>query len=240
MSDRADIFRVARLEARVAPFDWPFSCDRAHEIAAHWAGMIAAKPALFDGRVLLGCDIDHAQENGGALRATYFETAFSAFMAWRDFGFPGARVFNGFAMAALQSADGAFLLGEMAAHTANAGKSYFPAGTPDLDDVVGETVDLAGSVARELHEETGIALDERDFDPVWTIVRLGPRVACMRPVRLPMDADAVVARVADFLAREKQPELAGLRIVRNMGDLDALVAPEFIRLYLAHEFAQAG
>lgn len=238
MSKAAQIFRVARLEARVAPFDWDFSREREQEIAAHWAGMVANKPALFDGRVLLGHALEHSPENGGALRATYFETGFSAFMAWRDFGFPGARVFNGFAMAALRAADGAFLLGEMAAHTANAGKSYFPAGTPDLGDVEGEIVDLAGSVARELQEETGISIDAGQIDPVWTIVRLGPRVACMRPVRLPMDADTIVARVADFLSREEQPELAGLRVVRNMTDLDALAAPEFIRVYLAHEFGR--
>ena len=236
MSKPAQIFRVARLEARVAPFHWDFAQERAHEIAAHWAGMVARKPALFDGRVLLGHSLEHAPENGGALRATYFETGFSAFMAWRDFGFPGARVFNGFAMAALRAADGAFLLGEMAAHTANAGKSYFPAGTPDLDDVAGETVDLAGSVARELQEETGIEIAGAEIDPVWTIVRLGPRVACMRPVRLKADADEIVARVQTFLSREKQPELARLRIVRRMSDLDALTVPDFIRVYLAHEF----
>ncbi|MFO1135611.1 MAG: NUDIX hydrolase [Rhodoblastus sp.] len=235
MSEPAHIFRVARLEARVAPFDWDFARERAPEIAAHWAGMIAEKPALFDGRVLLGHTLEHRPNDGGELRAQYFETAFSAFMAWRDFGFPGFRVFNGFAMAALRAADGAFLLGEMAAHTANAGKSYFPAGTPDLDDVVGESVDLAGSVARELLEETGIDIAGAESDPVWTIVRLGPRIACMKPVRLKADADEIVARVSAFLSREKQPELAGLRIVRRMSDLDALVVPEFIRAYLAYE-----
>ena len=52
-------------------------------------------------------------------------------LAWRDFGFPDANIANGFSMAALLSADGAFDLGEMAPHTANAGAIYFPSGTPD-------------------------------------------------------------------------------------------------------------
>lgn len=238
MSEGARIFRVARLEARLAPFEWAFARERASEIAAHWAGMVAEKPKLFDGRVLLGNAADYSPDEGGQLRATYFETSFSAFMAWRDFGFPDPGVFNGFAMAALRSADGAFLLGEMAAHTANAGKVYFPAGTPDLDDVVGETVDLAGSVARELFEETGIAVGDDEIDPVWTIVQRGPRIACMRPVRLRANVEEAAAQVAAHLSREEQPELSGLRVVRSMADLDGMKTPEFVRDYLAFEFGR--
>ena len=139
-------------------------------------------------------------------------------------------------MAALRSADGAFLLGEMGAHTASAGMSYFPAGTPDRNDINGDRVDLAGSVARELHEETGLEIDDCAIDSTWTIVRLGGRVACMRPVRVKESADAIVARVDEFLARDVEPELAGIRIVRDMRDLDRLRVPEFTRVYLEHEF----
>lgn len=236
MSDVARIFRVAKIETRVVDFDWPFARDSAEAVAAHWAGMVAKNPTLFDGRVLLSNRSEHAARDG-VLQSDYFETSFSAFMAWRDFGFPDRAIVNGFAMAALRSADGAFLLGEMAAHTANAGKVYFPAGTPDLDDIVGASVDLAGSVARELREETGIELSDEEIDPVWTIVHLGPRVACMRPVRLKASAEEIVAQVADYLARDEHPELAGMRIVRSMADLDGLKTPEFVRAYLAHEFS---
>ena len=77
-------------------------------------------------------------------RCAYLETDFKAFLAWRDFGMPAAGIRNAFGMAALISADGAFILGEMASHTANAGRIYFASGTPDPSDILSETVDIEG------------------------------------------------------------------------------------------------
>ena len=236
MSAEARIFRIEQLDCRVEAYDWPFVREQAARIGAHWSALVAQKPALFDGRVLLSRNVRITEEGGGLLRAAHFETSFSSFMAWRDFGFPDAEVCNSFAMAALRSSDGAFLLGEMAAHTANAGMVYFPAGTPDRSDVKDGFVDLAGSVARELREETGIGIEEAEIDPVWTVVALGPRVACMRPVTLVASADEVVARVEAALAQEETPELAGLRPVRSMRELAGMRTPEFLRKYLEFAF----
>ena len=107
------------------------------------------------------------------LRGEYFETAFRQFPRLARFRFPRASVCNGFSMAALQSSDGAFLLGEMAPHTANAGAIYFAAGTPDLQDVFDDRVDLTASVTRELEEETGIRADETSMTRVgsWSTRR---------------------------------------------------------------------
>src|SRR6266576_268539 len=88
-----------------------------------------------------------------------FEVDFASFIAWRDWGFPDKSVRNCFPMAALRSSDGAFLLGVMGSHTATAGQIYFPAGTPDPNDINGNTVDLERGVIRELIEETGLGID---------------------------------------------------------------------------------
>ncbi len=94
--------------------------------------------------------------SGTRFSADYFETDFASFLAWRDFGYPTASVFNGFGMGALLYSDGASCSARWASHTSNAGRIYFPSGTPDLDDIRDGTVDISGSVARELQEETGL------------------------------------------------------------------------------------
>ena len=83
-------------------------------------------------------------------------------------------------MAAVRGADGGFLLGVMGAHTACAGQVYFPSGTPDLKDLRGTSVDFAGSVARELKEETGLDAGRSRAEPGWTAVFAGPQLALMK------------------------------------------------------------
>ena len=166
-----------------------------------------------------------------ALRGAFFEVDFAAFLAWRDFGFPGGVVCNGFSMAALRGADGAFLLGEMAAHTANAGSVYFAAGTPDRQDVFGERVDLTASVTRELEEETGVAAGETLYDDSWTVIYDPPRIACMKIMQLDVSSEKAKARIEAFLASEQRPELSRMHIARRASDLDGLRAPDFVRAF---------
>ena len=121
------------------------------------------------------CCCATARSPTASLSGAYLETDFASFIAWRDWGFPDKTMRNCFPMAALRSSDGAFLLGVMGAHTATAGQVYFPAGTPDPNDVVGERVDLEAGVMRELPEETG--LGPADVDGAARLVRDAARSA---------------------------------------------------------------
>ena len=178
--------------------------------------------------MLLGRNAVRAGEH---LRADFFETDFASFLAWRDWGFPDESVFNGFGMGALQSSDGAFLLGEMGSHTANAGRIYFPAGTPDPDDVRDGAVDLAGSIVREVTGETGLdAADYHhghalDLRVCWAVDRDDQGIG----VELP--SEALQARVEANLARETQPELRAVHLVRSRSDL-VPVMPRFVSAFL--------
>jgi 8-oxo-dGTP pyrophosphatase MutT (NUDIX family) len=233
--------RIDDIDARVAPFDWAFAKSRAGDIAANWRALKAEKPALYDGRVLLMSGVDFGGDARRSLmRSRHFETDFSAFLAWRDFGFPGSGVHNCFAMAALRGSDGGFILAEMGAHTANAGKIYFPAGTPDRGDIVGDALDLEGSVFRELEEETGLAPRDVSAAPDWLVIEAGPRVACMKLVRVDAPAREAARDIDARVAAQRDPELAGTRVIAHREDIDRARTPDFVVAYLERMFAQPG
>ena len=183
-------------------------------------------------------DASSRQRADGGLRFTgaYFETDYANYVAWRDWGHPGERVDNCFSMAALRGADGAFLLGEMAPHTLNAGQIYFPAGTPDPQDLLDGRVDLDGSARRELLEETGLQADEASIGRAWTVVFEPWRIACMKPMTLAVPADEAKARIDDFLRRDPLAELSRMHIVRSVEDIDEARTPAFVAAYLRAAF----
>jgi 8-oxo-dGTP pyrophosphatase MutT (NUDIX family) len=214
---------------------WLWAEREQARIAAHWAEQAKGNAALFDGRLLVAWR--YAIEDG-VLRGACLETDFSKFLAWRDFGFPDTGIVNVFAMAALRAEDGAYLMGVMGQHTANPGRIYFPAGTPDPNDVVDGNVDLAGSVIRELMEETGLSADDVTIGAGFTAIRRGQKLAVMRDLTVRGSAEEVQARVRDNLAGLAEDELDDLFIVRGPGDLDPARMPDFIVDFLSERFRQ--
>jgi 8-oxo-dGTP pyrophosphatase MutT (NUDIX family) len=232
MSD-IGILPIDRLELRFAPKPWAFANERRAEIDAWFAALQREKPAIWNGRVLL---LHEQAMADGVFRGRYLETDFASFAAWRHWGRPTAAVCDCFGAAAIVAADSAFLLGVMGPHTANAGRIYFPCGTPDPDDIVGERVDLDASVRRELAEETGFDIAEFAAEPGWTTVFDLPLIAHIKVLRSGQSAATLRARALRYLACVRQPELADIRIVRGPGDFDPAM-PRFVTAFLAQRFA---
>jgi 8-oxo-dGTP pyrophosphatase MutT (NUDIX family) len=229
------IHRVTALDLAVEPWSWPFADEKRAEIDAHFALAQRERPQLWNGRVLLA---RHPVLTDERLSARYFETDFASFLAWRDWGFPDADVFNGFGMGALRCSDGAFVLGEMGQHTSNAGRIYFPAGTPDLDDISDGAVDMSGSVARELEEETGLEPADYRAGAHWDCIISGGSMALIRLLDVDMPGEALRARIETNLARQPQPELSAIHLVRGPADLTAAM-PFFVTAFLEAQFAKS-
>jgi len=223
-----EIVPIERVEITVAPWQWEFAIKQRAQIDRHFAARRRRQPGLWNGRVILlkDCRIDN-----GVLSGSSFETDFASFMAWRDWDFPDPGVFNVFAMAAVRCADGGYLIGEMADHTASAGQLYFPCGTPDPDDVVGGILDLGASAGRELFEETGIEIGTLTVHPGWTLVRERNFIALIKQLAATDNAQELRAKVMRHLALSAQPEFSDIRVVRGHGDL-APQMPGFVISFL--------
>lgn len=227
------VFHVDRLDLSFVPKPWVWAEKHRAEIDALFADMRRRKPALWNGRVLLM----HRQViERGVLRGEFIETDYASFVAWKHQGQPHAEVRDCFSAAAIQSSDGAFLLGVMGAHTFNAGEVYFPCGTPDPNDIVVGKVDFEHSVRRELLEETGLAMDDFSLEPGWTMVVDGSLIGQIKVMRARESAKALHARILAFLARQKGPELADIRVVYGPGDFDQAM-PRYVTAFLASRFA---
>lgn len=233
------IFDVDQLDCRLVAHRWRFDETRALDIDRQWEESRRVNPALYDGSVLLACRAEERVGAGGArvLRMELFETRFSRFLAWRDFGWPDETVYNCFAMPAVRACDGAYLLGEMGPSHSSAGQIYFPGGTPDPSDIVSGGVDLLGSLVRELFEETGLVAMEGRAAPGWTVVCDRQRIACIKRIDWDAPAEALLARVRAFLAAERAPELADAHMISKLEALGDPRLPAFMVAYLARELS---
>ena len=224
-----EVLALDRADIAVESWRWEFAHQRRAEIERHFARRRLTQPELWNGRLLM---LNRYAIRDGMLQGSSFETDYASFLAWRDWDFPDTGVFNIFAAAALRSADGAYLVGVMASTTASPGQVYFPCGTPDREDVTAnDALDLGGSVARELLEETGVDFGELEAEPGWTLVRDRGFLALMKRLAASESAERLRARILRHLADEPRPEFSDIHIVRGRDDLDPAMPP-FLVAYL--------
>ena len=222
------IHRVTTLDLTYEPWTWPFAMENREAAKEHFAAQQAKKPALFNGKVLL---MREPKVVGDRLVARYFEADFATYLTWRDFGFPGEGIFSGFGMGALRDPDGTYLMGEMSPHTANGGRVYFPSGTPDPSDLVGDRVDIEGSIVREVEEETGLTPADYTVRPGFHCVIAKPAVAIVQLLELKQSAAAVKRAILKTIAQEELPEFSDVHLIRNAADITATM-PRYVAAYI--------
>lgn len=226
-----EIGTLDRVDIISAPWAWPFATDRRREIDAHFARLRRERPGVWNGRVLL---LNRFAISEHVLRGSCFETDYASFCAWRDWAPADAGAFNIFAAAAILTADGAYLIGEMGPETVGAGRLYFPCGTPEPEDIdASGRLDLEGNLRRELLEETGLDAGELAAEPGFQLVRDGGYIALLKTFRTPLDAPAMRSRIMKYIASEEHPELVDIHILRSAADFDPAM-PRFVTAFLTH------
>ena len=210
---------------------WEFEQERRDEIARFWQEALRRTPTMWDGKVIL--TMNRTLKNG-ILSGECTQVSFSSYLAWRSWDCPDPSVFNCFGSAVIRSADGAILLGRMAASTANAGKVYPIAGMLDSKDVAEDgSIDIFASTGRELSEESGLSIEECRRGPVFA-ASMGQFLSVAQVLDFDDEAEALADRVRTFIASEKDPELDDVLIVRRPSDLDGEVSYDFCRETVSH------
>ena len=177
-----------------------YAVEKRGEIDEFFAALQRKVPAVWNGRVLV---LHSKSLADGVFRGAYLETDYASFAAWRAWGRPPAGVHDCFGAAAIVTVDGAVLLGVMGEHTAQAGRVYFPCGTPDRNDIVDGRVDLDLSAQRELKEETGLDVAEFIAEPGWTAVFDGSLIMQVKVLRSGEGAEALRARILASCAQQQ-------------------------------------
>ncbi len=234
MTASCQIFEADRLDCRLVEHRLDLAEAEERRVEELWRENRSRNPSLYDGRILLARRAEALVDDSGqrTLDVEFFETPFSRYLAWKQLGQPDWGVVNCFSAPALRSSDGAFLAGVMGRDHSQPGLIYFPCGTPDHDDLIGSRVDLTGCLIRELAEETGIQIDERDLAPGWRIICYKKQRACLRIVNLASDAQSELEKALRHIRSQQKPELAGMRVFRRRADLAEPRLAQFMKGFL--------
>lgn len=228
--DETRVFAAAGLDLRVIDGGWPFADRNRAEIDAHWQARTLDNPAFFNGVIHLLTDFS-AQR--GVLSGRFIRAEFKSFLYWRETGHADQGVMDAFGSGLIFSADGRMLLGRQRAGNLNGGLCYPPGGFIDARDVRADgKIDLEGSVAREIFEETGLAAPtlERAEDYVVTIA--GPSLSIAVPYRSSLGGAALIDAVREHIAADPGGELADVVLAEPGENPGAAPMPAYAQALL--------
>jgi len=213
------VYPILSLDLKLTADRWDFALAERERIEAHWRTLIAANPGLWNGDVLMCAKAEITETS---LTARFIRADFAGLAAWRDWGWRMTEALNCFGSAAVLSAEGALLYGRMASHTLNAGRVYPPGGSLEPADVQADgSVDVRGSIARELAEETGLDANEAEQGGYLAIFDDHRRLAIAQLLRFPQSSAHLAQQVRDYIAAERKPELAGVTMLTSRTQIDS-------------------
>lgn len=229
-----EILPLDEVDIRLDPAPHPLEAGRSAAIEANWQREREARPALFDGRMVLLSGLTYRNRRlAGRCHAVRYAT----FLYWRARRVDGAG--HVYAQAVLAGRDGALLAIRMGRHTINAGRVYFASGSFEPGDVLHGRIDVEANMRREVAEETGYRLaDARREAAMFALSRPEGTVIFRRYVAKETAA-ALAARVRAHVQGQHEPEIEEPVIIRNARDLPGGLMPQMPALIDWH-FATAA
>ena len=209
MAETNPIF-VQSVELNVTDLPHPYHVKNADIALEAWQDEVARKPFLFNGLVFLDHSLTYQDDR---LTGTSHLVLYSTFLQWlQNENGEGDHLF---AVGLIVSKEGFPILGEMAAHTFNAGKCYAPSGSLDADDIEGDTINLLANITRELSEETGINLSNADIQQGFYMFCHGRKTIAVTRCNFDLTAEALCKQINEFIAKDPEAELAKVFAVES-------------------------
>lgn len=214
------ILPVDTIDVTLDPTPHPFVQGREKAIAENWALEVREKPAVFNGTVVMLSEFGYAN---GRLFGRCHPVSYATFLHWRKDRVATAA--HAFAHPMLVSRDNALIAIRMAAHTVNAGRVYFAAGSFEPEDFPDGVVDAHGNMVREVMEETGLDISDVRREERHYALATDRGTVIFRRYFLDEDAERIAARIRDFVSAESEPEIDGPVVIRSPGDLPSGLMP---------------
>lgn len=223
------ILPVDVIDVVLDPAPHPYEIGNEAAIQRSWVEEKAAKPALFDGTVVLLATLRYRD---GRIEGRCHAVRYATFLHWR--GTRAGTAQHAFAHAMLVSSDNALIAVRMAGHTVNAGKVYFAAGSFEPEDFPSGRVDADLNMRREVLEETGLDLATASADDRYHALSTSRGTVIVRRYFFRETADELVRRIEAFVAKEVEPEISGPVVILGPDEEHAGLMPHMKALAAWH------
>lgn len=225
------VYQIDRVDVRVLPGPLSYTEDNKPAIAANWEKAVAANSTLFDGEIYLAPE---AHLDGHFFQASFRRTSFATLMYWRD-DRVSEKPWHVFGVGIMVSAEGDLIAARMSAHNAVAGRVYFPAGSIDDHDIVGDRADYDANMAREVFEETGMDLRAAKAEATTHLVTADGSIALFRRYHFDVSTAELLKRIEDNIAKQAEPELSEIIPVTRAGAMGE-ATPSYVRAFADWHF----